>query len=244
MKKLFAFFALLFMPFIAMANPTLDILSDGDASLYRQIFTLQDKEKINAATKLQSQLDDDLLMNEVLYQRYFSDTYTTRGKEVTAWMNKYNDMPGAVRMQKLGNLKKASVKKPNLPTSISGGVSIETPQSENWTAKKYSGDTAKNIDKFKRAIRSGSTKTARTILETKSFKNKLTESDYGRLAGRLAYIYYTNGEIELAKKWGFISSDADSEYGLWTMGLIYFKEENFKESQKHNYYEWRHSEYG
>ena len=148
-------------------------------------------------------------------------------------MNKYNDMPGAVRMQKLANTKKATVKKPNLPNSISGGVSIETPQSENWTAKKYSGDAAKNIDKFKRAIRSGSTKTARTILETKSFKNKLTESDFGRLAGRLAYIYYTNGEIELAKKWGFVAADADSEYGLWTMGLIYFKQENFKESQKY-----------
>ena len=221
------------MPLIATANPILDVLSDSDASLYKQIFTLQDNEKINAATKLQSQLQDDLLLNEVLYQRYFSDSYTTRGKEITAWMNKYNDMPGAVRMQKLANTKKASVKKPNLPNSISGGVSIETPQSENWTAKKYSGNAATNIDKFKRAIRSGSTKTARTILETKTFKNKLTESDYGRLAGRLAYIYYTNGEIELAKKWGFIASDADSEYGLWTMGLIYFKQENFKESQKY-----------
>ena len=47
MKKIFTFFALLFLPFIAMANPTLDILSDGDASLYKQIFELQDKEKIN-----------------------------------------------------------------------------------------------------------------------------------------------------------------------------------------------------
>ncbi len=233
MKKLFIFFALLFMPFIAMANPTLDVLSDSDASLYQQIFKLQDNEKITAATKLQSQLQDDLLLNEVLYQRYFSDSYTTRGKEITDWMNKYNDMPGAVRMKKLANIKKATVKKTNLPNSISGGVSIETPQSENWTAKKYSGDAANNIDKFKRAIRSGSTKTARIILETKSFKNKLTESDYGRLAGRLAYIYYTNGEIELAKKWGFVAADADSEYGLWTMGLIYFKEENFKESQKY-----------
>ena len=47
----------------------------------------------------------------------------------------------------------------------------------------------------------------------------------------MAYIYYTNGEYELAKKWGFVSSDAKSEYGLWTMGLIYFKEEKFNESQ-------------
>ncbi len=232
-KKIFTFFAVFTFHLTVMAAPVLDVLSDSDASLYKQIFSMQDNEKILSATKLQSQLDDDLLLNEVLYQRYFSDSYTTRGKEITAWMNKYNDMPGAQRMQKLANIKKATVKKPNLPISISGGGAIETPQSENWTAKKYSGDTAKNIEKFKRAIRSGSTKTAREILENRSVKKTLTASDYGRLAGRLSYIYYTNGETELAKKWGFISSDENSEYGLWTMGLIYFKEENFKESQKY-----------
>ena len=233
MKKILGFLSALILPLSLDATPVLDVLSDSDASLYVQIFKLQDNEKITSATKLQSQLEDNLLLNEVLYQRYFSDSYTTRGKEITDWMSKYNDMPGASRMYKLANLKKATTKKPNLPTSISGGVSIETPQSENWTAKKYSGETATNIDKFKRAIRSGSTKTARSILEARTFKSKLTASDYGRLAGRLAYIYYTNGETELAKKWGFVASDENSEYGLWTMGLIYFKEENFKESQKY-----------
>src|SRR5699024_11802435 len=68
-----------------------------------------------------------------------------------------------------------------LPISISGGASIETAQSETWTAKKYTGDTNTKITKFKRAIRSGATKTARLILEDASFKRKLTESDYGRL---------------------------------------------------------------
>ena len=39
--------------------------------------------------------------------------------------------------------------------------------------------------------------------------------------------------MELAKKWGFIASDARSEYGLWSMGLLYFKEENYTEAQKY-----------
>ena len=120
-----------------------------------------------------------------------------------------------------------------MPNTISGSESIETAQSETWTAKKYSGAPEKKINEFKRAIRTGSTKVAREILEDKSFKKKLTESDYGRLAGRLSFIYYTNGEMELAKKWGFVASDANSEYGLWAMGLLYFKEENYAESQKY-----------
>ena len=209
------------------------ILTDVDASLYQQVFDLQDKEKINIAINVQSQIADNLLMNEVLYQRYISDTYRTRGKEIAIWMERYYDMPGATRMEKLAKIKQATVRKAKVPAIMSGSESIETAQSETWTAKKYSGSAEKKIDEFKRAIRSGSTKVAREILENKSFKKKLTESDYGRLAGRLSFIYYTNGEMELAKKWGFVASDANSEYGLWALGLLYFKEDNYAESQKY-----------
>ena len=233
MKKILSFFVAFFLPVAAMAVDLPQILTDVDASLYQQIFALQDKEKINTAIKVQNQIADKLLFNEILYQRYISDTYRTRGKEIETWMEQYYDMPGAQRMEKLAKIKKAVVRKARVPNMISGSESIETAQSENWTAKKYSGDVEKKINQFKRAIRSGATKVARGILEDKKFKKGLTESDYGRLAGRLAYLYYTNGEMELAKKWGFVSADEKSEYGLWTMGLIYFKEEKYAESQKY-----------
>ncbi|MBO7508809.1 MAG: transglycosylase SLT domain-containing protein [Alphaproteobacteria bacterium] len=233
MKKIIAFVFLCVLSCAAHALPVLDVLSDVDESLYSQIFVLQDSEKFAVAEKLQRQLSDPILMNEVLYQRYFSKNYHTKGSEVKAWMDKYSDMPGAARVEKLAKLKKTKVKSANVPSMLTGGRSIETAQSETWTEKQYSGSADKKITKFKKAIRSGSTKTARTILEDKSFKRKLNESDYGRLAGRLAYVYYTNGEYELAKKWGFVASDADSEYGLWTMGLLYFKEEKYKESEKY-----------
>ena len=220
------------MPVMAFASDLPSILTDADASIYAQIFDLQSREKIDAAMRLERQLTDSLLMNEVLFQRYISKTYRTRGKEIAAWMTKYFDMPGADRMVALAKIKKTTVRSAKLPRTVTG-TSIETAQSETWTQKKYTGDTNKKINQFKRAIRSGSTKTARLILQEPAFKRKLTESDYGRLAGRLAYIYYTNGEYELAKKWGFVASDADSEYGLWTMGLLYFKEEKYHESQKY-----------
>ncbi len=233
MKKIFTIFFGLILPANIFAADLPQILTDVDASLYEQVFALQDKEKINTAINVQSQIADNLLMNEVLYQRYISDTYRTRGKEIATWMEKYYDMPGATRMEKLAKIKQTTVRRPRVPAIISGSESIETAQSETWTAKKYSGTAEKKINEFKRAIRSGSTKVAREILESKSFKKKLTESDYGRLAGRLSFIYYTNGEMELAKKWGFVASDANSEYGLWAMGLLYFKEDNYAESQKY-----------
>ncbi len=233
MRKIRLFFTTLFLSLPVWAADLPMVLTDVDASLYEQIFVLQDKEKINTAIKVQQQIADPLLMNEILYQRYISKTYHTRGKEIAEWMGKYYDMPGASRMEKLAKIKQATVRKSVTPKTITGRESIETAQSETWTEKKYTGKVEKKINEFKRAIRSGSTKTARTILEDRSFKKKLTESDYGRLAGRLAYIYYTNGEFELSKKWGFVSSDANSEYGLWSMGLLYFKEENYTESQKY-----------
>ena len=73
-KKFLIFFIALFVPLTAFAVDGLDVLSDSDASLYQQIFKLQDKEKIVAAQKLESQLDDKLLMGEVLYQRFISDS--------------------------------------------------------------------------------------------------------------------------------------------------------------------------
>lgn len=233
MKKIIVFVFAVLISGAVSAAPEIDVLSDADESLYTQIFMLQDSEKISVAQNLERQISDPILKHEILYQRYFSKSYHTKGAEVRAWMDKYNDMPGAARMEKLANLKKATVKPARVPNMLTGGMSIENAQSETWTAKTYSGATDKNITKFKKAIRSGATKTARNILEDKSFKKKLTESDYGRLAGRLAYVYYTNGEYELAKKWGFVASDAESEYGLWTMGLLYFKEEKYKESEKY-----------
>ena len=233
MKRILGFFVAVLMPMTVLGVDLPPVLTDVDASLYEQIFMLQDKEKIDTAVKVQNQILDDVLMHEVLYQRYISDTYRTRGREIEAWMAKYYDMPGAGRLEKLAKIKKATVRGAVVPKIITGSESIETAQSETWTEKKYSGDADKKISQFKRAIRTGATKVARQILEDKTFRKKLSESDYGRLAGRLSYIYYTNGEMELAKKWGFVASDASSEYGLWSMGLLYFKEENFAESQKY-----------
>jgi hypothetical protein len=134
------------MPFYAGAIGVPNVLTDVDAKLYQQVFRLQDKEKIDTAIKVQSQIADPLLMNEVLYQRYISDSYRTRGREISDWMITNYNMPGAKRMEKLATIKKTTVRKAVVPNIISGSESIETAQSETWTAKKYSGDTDKKIN--------------------------------------------------------------------------------------------------
>lgn len=233
MKKIIAIFVGIFLGCGAYAKPVLDILTDADVETYQQIFTLQDKEKIDAAKKLEPKITDKILMNEVLYKRFFSKSYRTGGDEMTSWMNKYYDMPGAERVAKMAKNKKVNVKKPKTYSVLTGKPRGETAQSETWTTKTYSKSVDKKITAFRRAIRSGSTKRARNILEDKKFKKALTSVDYGRLAGRLAYIYYTNGELELAKKWGKVAADAKSEYGLWTMGLLNYKDAQYGAAEKY-----------
>ena len=137
-KVILCLFATL-LPVGVFAAADIDVLSDGDENLYTQIFMLQDADKLTAAQKLEHQLESPILMNEVLYQRYFSKYYHTKGVEVKAWMKKYNDMPGAARMEKLSKLKKVSVQSAKVPNMLTGGLSIESVQSETWTAKQYSG---------------------------------------------------------------------------------------------------------
>ncbi len=229
MKKFITFlmFSLFTAPVFADDNR---VLSDNDKHTYSMIFELQDAEKIDAAKKLEADLENTLLMNEVLYQRFISKTYRTRGAEIKDWMTKYYNMPGAPRLKELSKIKKTTVRSVKMPTVMTG-QSIESPQSENWTAKKYYGKTNTRINEFKKAIRTGQTKVARLILEDVSFTKNLTKSDLGRLAGRLAYLYYTNGEYELSRTWGTIAADNSSEYGLWAMGLLSYREEKYAESK-------------
>ena len=125
MKKIITFFVSLFLPLCAVAVDDIHILSDEDVSIYSQIFILQDKERIESAKKLETKLKDKSLMNEVLYQRYVSKTYRTRGTELQDWMKKYYDMPGADRLAKMATIKKASVRKPVVPSIVTGKDYIE-----------------------------------------------------------------------------------------------------------------------
>ncbi|MCR4917523.1 MAG: hypothetical protein K5912_01095, partial [Alphaproteobacteria bacterium] len=79
MKKIILFLFVTLLSGVAYAEPQIEVLSDMDQSLYSQVFMLQDDERIAAAQKLESQIKDSLLMNEVLYQRYFSKSYHTKG---------------------------------------------------------------------------------------------------------------------------------------------------------------------
>ncbi|MBQ5700274.1 MAG: hypothetical protein IIV74_03200 [Alphaproteobacteria bacterium] len=79
MKKFFLFLMLVIWPFRVGAVDLPQILTDVDASLYEQVFVLQDKEKFSTAINVESQIADKLLMGEVLYQVLATTTISQPG---------------------------------------------------------------------------------------------------------------------------------------------------------------------
>ncbi len=84
----------------AMAKPNLQFgtigLSEADIDTYNRIFAFQDKGEWDRADRLMVRLTDHRLMGHVLFQRYMHPTaWTARFSELSAWLDKYADHPGA-----------------------------------------------------------------------------------------------------------------------------------------------------
>ncbi len=78
------------------------ILSDEDGQLYRDIFALQEYGKMQQANVKIEQIDNNLLMGYVLYQRYMHPTaYRSSYNELKQWLRNYGDHPGATKIYKM-----------------------------------------------------------------------------------------------------------------------------------------------
>jgi soluble lytic murein transglycosylase-like protein len=231
MKKILLLLTILFATGAARAFDLPQILSEQDAATYTEIFATIDANHPYDSIKLEKNLSDKILLPEVQYQRFMSKYYYTKHEELAEWLKKNPSHPGADTLYKLAKKKGSGwVRYPALPQLLS--ASDETAYSENFTSKKYSSNINSKINEFKRYLKRGKTLNAKTVLEDNLVKARLTKTDYGRLAGRLAFMYYADARFDLAREWGQIGSDAHSEYGLWTMGLLSYKDGDFATAEK------------
>ncbi len=93
------------------------ILGPKDIERYRRIFELQERGDWKTADKLIAALDDELLLGHVQFQRYMHPRkYRSRYRELKAWLAKYADHPGAVRVHKLAlHRKPGNYRSPRAP---------------------------------------------------------------------------------------------------------------------------------
>lgn len=102
----------------ARALPQMIVMDD--AALYKRIFTAQEQGDLSAANQDIAKLSDKRLMGYVLYQRYIKTDYKTGYEELSAWLEKYSDHPGANDIYKLAKKRggEAGLTKPGAKPEI------------------------------------------------------------------------------------------------------------------------------
>ena len=145
------------------------LLSDRDASLYREIFALQIKGKWRAADQRIRQLSDRRLIGHVLAQRYLHPTaYRSKYKELRDWMAHYADHPEAKRIYKLALKRRPkNYKYPKRPAVQRSGLAVPRAAGPKpyRSTKRLTKKERRQAAQLKRQIRRNVLRTRLTVTE-------------------------------------------------------------------------------
>ncbi|MEM7071921.1 MAG: hypothetical protein AAF403_09245 [Pseudomonadota bacterium] len=120
-----------------------NILSNADFERYSLIFALQENGKWNEANQKIKELDNNILMGEIEFQRYMHPTkYRSSFKELSRWLEHYHDHPGARQVYRLARKRQPAgakrPQKPKAPTLPASIYSIEkTYKKTNLTKPQH-----------------------------------------------------------------------------------------------------------
>lgn len=230
---------------LAIDTAELRILGDEDVARYRDIFRYQVDGSWKRADRLIRELDNDLLMGHVLYQRYMHPTaYRSKYKELKDWMAKYADHPDARRVYKLAQRRRPSNwKRPAPPQRLRDAGELHyrpTFKPVHIPGKKLSSADrrkARSIrGQIKRALRRGHTLTAKRLLQTRNAKRVLSPAQYDEARVTLAKGYFIDGRDEWALQWALPALKRSGKYlpeGHWTAGLLLWRAEKFADAADH-----------
>ena len=222
------------------------VMGDADAKRYRLIFDLQAVGDWEAADALIDQLDDDILMGHVLYQRYMHPTaYRSSFTELRDWMDEYADHPGAQQIYDLALKRRpANARAPKRPVRlrvVSGAM-----ESYGFVPRRYrsdrnrSAETRRYVSGLMRDIRHvaerGRPDEAFQTLPSNSVKEALDNNEYNLLRADVAESYFYQGEYKRAVELASASAKSDLHYlddVDWTIGLSYWKLGKSAKAAKH-----------
>ncbi|HYD19727.1 MAG TPA: hypothetical protein VEF76_14745, partial [Patescibacteria group bacterium] len=179
-----------------------DRLSDGDAERYQKIFVLQEDANFGSANAEIEQLSDHRLMGHVLYQRYTRAEYNPTYKELTDWMKRYADHPGAQKIYDLAVKKKPKKDAERLvnPRVGKGVYSLHDFDVGQLAQPYIRGRSHSPAQRdLIRAVGSNLGEAPSAAL-TKLEKNRsaIDTTEYDGLQGDIAASYFYNGKIEKA----------------------------------------------
>lgn len=228
-----------------LSAQSIDILSPDDVARYRDIFRYQHDGSWKRADKLIKQLENDLLMGHVLYQRYMHPTaYRSKYKELKNWMAKYADHPDAGRVYKLAQRRRPSNwKRPASPQRLRDAGELQyrptfkpihIPAKRLSTANKRKARTLRA--QIKRSLRRGHTLAGKRLIQSPQAKRLLSAAQYDEARVTLAKGYFIDGRDDWALQWALPALKRSGKYlpaGHWTAGLLLWRAERYAEAAEH-----------
>ncbi|MBO6561664.1 MAG: lytic transglycosylase domain-containing protein [Nisaea sp.] len=222
-----------------------EVIGDEDVARYRKIFELQDAGKWRAADKLIAELDDEILMGHVLYQRYMHPTaYRSKYKELKDWMAAYADHPGARKVYRLALRRKpGNWKPPARPekgyltgsgaSQVNGAVEPQQHLSRKGPTVSRHGRSV--IREIRRFVRQGYPTGGVKYLNSKAGKG-LDKTDRAHALAEIAHGYFVFNVDEKAIRYAKESLELSGDLiptAHWTAGLAYWRQGDYDAASGH-----------
>ena len=213
------------------------VLSEQDATRYRKIFALQEKRDWRRADRLIKALQDKRLMGRVLYQRYMHPTgWRSSYTQLSGWMKKYADQPGAARVWKLARQRKPkNYRAPKRPIGPKASVyGPPTPVAAYKSSKRLNRAQRREKRALARHVRRhllrGQGAHAAKHLKEKAYRRLFDGVELDLMRGRVAAVLFRSGKSQQAYALAAAAAERSRRHGAyadwvaglaaWRMGLI------------------------
>ncbi|MEZ5916088.1 MAG: lytic transglycosylase domain-containing protein [Parvularculaceae bacterium] len=216
------------------------VLSQADVELYREIFSLQDAGRWDAADRLIAQLQDDVLLGYVKYQRYMHPTaYRSQYGELKQWMAYYADHPEAEKIYALALKRRPKGAAPPVRPITRKWKSIPAKPLHPDLEADYARTSRPLLNQIEGRVRYLAKKEqaaqALREIEKRHRTGAITTRQFDRMRSWIAASLYYQGYVETAKK---LADEAASRSGesavlaYWIAGLIDFRNGDYDRAHK------------
>ena len=233
-------------PLLAAEEPphhtdNIHVLSDQDAALYREIFDLQESGRWSAADARISQVEDNILLGYVHFQRYMHPTaYRSSYAELKRWMAYYADHPQANKVYRLAMKRRPrNASPPVRPISRKWRSAMERELHPDLIAD-YQKTSKPRLRRIEGRVRFLANKNramqARTEIDRHLKRGVITERQHDRMQSWIAASFYYQGYVDTAEK---LASEAAARHGEsavlahWISGLIAFRKGDVATAHDH-----------
>jgi len=218
------------------------ILTDEDRSRYEKIFAYQAKANWPDADRQIKKLNNNLLMGQVLFQRYMHpNSYRSKYKELRDWLKKYRDHAEADRIYKLALRKRPKNNLYPPPPARDVSISGYAPPAAKKRRRQYEiprpkNKRARSLDQqIRNHVRARNPSKAEQILNRRATKSLFSQAQYDVARARVAAgFYYLNND---AKAMRYAEAATRSRAKMftpdWLVAIIAWRMGDYQKSSHH-----------